>query len=123
MAFAVGAGERGVGRSEDGDDGRADGGGDMHRAAVVGDDDGAMAIKLGELGEVGLTSEIERSGREGRSVERGAENGNDCIDALALGSGAGEHDAAGRQAAQQFGKLVVSPKFGGPTGGRVEGDQ
>src|SRR2546426_7343168 len=41
VLFAVGPGKGWVGWTEDGDDRRADGGGEVHRAAVVGDDDGA----------------------------------------------------------------------------------
>jgi hypothetical protein len=54
VAVAVRAGQGGIGRAEDRDNGRADSGGNVHRAAVVGDDDGAAAIEFRKLKEVGF---------------------------------------------------------------------
>lgn len=64
VLLAVRAGECGIGRAEDGDDGGADRGGDVHRAAVVGNQQGAAAVEFGQLGEIGFACEVEASLRQ-----------------------------------------------------------
>ena len=110
VVVAVGAGQGGVGRPEDRDDGGADSGGNVHRAAVVGDDDGAAAIEFRQLKEVGLPGQI--------AVALG-----DLFDAVPFRAGAGEHDAIAGESANEFGKVIVSPEFCFPASGRIHGNE
>ena len=131
VPVAVGAGQRGIGRAEDGDDGRADRGGEVHRAAVVSDEQSAAAVEFGELGKIGLAGQIEgecwkrgvpapQSFRgEGRGA-RDCEAYEDGFDAQ--GSAAEPVSTTARAAtARPEPRIVVPPEFGVPTGGRVDG--
>src|ERR1017187_2297158 len=58
VLFAVGAGQGRIGGTEYADHRCADSGGDVHRPAVIGDDDSATAVEFRELEEGGLPGEI-----------------------------------------------------------------
>ena len=109
VLFTVRPGKRGIGRAKNGNDGRADGGGNVHRAAVVGDDDSAMGVQFGKLEEVRCSGFVPAAL-------------GDAFDALALAGGAGEDDAFARETANQLGKPVVAPEFRRPARGRIDGD-
>ena len=116
MPITVGAGQCGVGGTEDGNDRRADGGGDVHRAAVVGDEDTALPVEFGEFEQICFTGKIAGTGG-GLCVSK------DASDAFAFAGGTGNNNAFAREAVDEFGKFVVAPKFGVPAGGRVDGNE
>ena len=110
VLFAVGAGQGRVGGAEYADDRRANSGGDVHRPAVVGDDDGAAPIKFRELEEVGLPGEI-------------AATLGDSVDRVTFAAGAGEDNPFARQSPNEFGKSLVAPELGFPASRGIHGNE
>ena len=107
VAFAVRAGQCGISRAEDGNNRRADGGGQVHRAAIVGDHDRASTIDLGKLGEIGLPGEIRTALGE-------------FFDAWRIFGGTGEHDTLAGQSLQEHCEFVVTPQFRLPARRRID---
>ena len=58
MAAAGGAGEARLGAAEEGDDGHAEGGGEVHGASVVGEEELAGSEFGDEFGEAGFANEV-----------------------------------------------------------------
>ncbi len=111
VGAVVGAGADGVGGTEEGDEGFAEGGGDVHGAGIVGDDEIGAFDEGDKLAEVGISTQIERAGdalAQGTLIGGACEDGGEVVALLEL-----------------FGELremLGGPAFGGPVGsGEEEG--
>ena len=102
----------GIGGAEDGDDGEADGGGDVHGARIVAEEEVALGEESGKIGDGGFAREIDRGvvhfgGDGGRDGEFAGSAEEDYI-----GHGAGVR----AEGVQGFGETIGGPAFGGTVG-------
>src|SRR6266481_906010 len=62
----------GIGGTEDGDDREADGGGDVHPAGIVAEEEVALGEQSGEIGDGGFAGEV-----DGGALQFGGDRGGD----------------------------------------------
>jgi hypothetical protein len=88
----IGAGDERVGRAEDADAGRAERGGELEGAAIVGDDPRGSAQERGQRDEAGVAGEIEEAigGRRLLAIDVGVAGPDDFATGAVARDGVGE---------------------------------
>src|SRR5579859_2822925 len=96
-----------IGGTEDGDDREADGGGDVHRAGIVAEEEVTLGEESGEISDGGFAGEI-----DGVALQFGSDGGRDGE----FAGGTEEEDVGigmSEQRIESFGETVGGPAFGG----------
>jgi len=102
------SGAEGIGGAENGDDGKADGGGDVHGAGIVAEEEVALGEESGEIGDGSFAGEV-----DGRTLQFGGDGGGDGEFA-----GSAEENYVGigvrEQGVYRFGEAIRGPALAEP---------
>src|SRR5262245_6883192 len=109
MFRSIGASQRGIGRAKDRDHRRADGGGQMHWTAVVGDDNGALPVEFGEFEEISFAGNV------------AATLGN-LAEPVGFGGATGKDNPVAWELPDEVEEFVVTPELSFPASGGVDGN-